>query len=195
MLSPPPRFKNILILRPYTLYRRVLFICRQPRRHLMCIDSELCNVSVAPFRPSCSCTDLALSILSPHAGHCGFLLGTWTLACLVTRPPRRQPCTDRSSLLRPSTYVCIRLCLAIISSWRTKWSNAYGNKLRVVKPSVQVWQSFRGVRKDEVTHPSLDRSHTPGKRTFIARRVGACLYKLRCPSYCGTYLGAQLALL
>jgi hypothetical protein len=48
----------------------------------------------------------------------------------------------------------------ILSSWQDKWDNAQGNKLRMLKPSVQVWlSSFSAIRKEEVTFTCLQVSH------------------------------------
>jgi hypothetical protein len=58
------------------------------------------------------------------------------------------------------TDVCTCLRYAVLSSWQAEWDCARGNKLRVVKPSMQEWQSsFRVIRKDEVILTCLRIGH------------------------------------
>jgi hypothetical protein len=53
--------------------------------------------------------------------------------------------------------------------WQDEWDSAVGNKLSMVKPSVQERQSFRAVRKDEVTLTRLQIGHTRLTRGHLVR--------------------------
>jgi hypothetical protein len=44
---------------------------------------------------------------------------------------------------------------AILSFWQDKWTTTQDNRLRAVKPSIEVWQSFSSNRKEEVLLASL----------------------------------------
>jgi hypothetical protein len=64
---------------------------------------------------------------------------------------------------------------AILSLWQDEWDNAQGNKLCMVKPSVQVWQSsFSIVRKEEVSLTHLQIGHMR-LTSFAAWRGSSCL--------------------
>jgi hypothetical protein len=65
---------------------------------------------------------------------------------------------------------------AVISSWQDEWTNKQGNKLRAVKPSVQVWtSSFSSIRRDEVILTRLRMGHTRLTNGHLLRGVPAPL--------------------
>jgi hypothetical protein len=85
---------------------------------------------------------------------------------------------------------------AILSSWQDEWDNAQRNKLRMVKPCVQVWQSsFSVVRKAEVSLTRFRIGHTllthihllRGEAAPVCRNCGVPLNVARilvdCPRY------------
>jgi hypothetical protein len=84
------------------------------------------------------------------------------VAFLAPRPPLRQLCTDRSFQIGLSALTfCTCFRRSILSPWQAEWDKALGNRLRVVKPSLQETQSsFRAVRKDEVTLTRPRMGHT-----------------------------------
>jgi hypothetical protein len=110
-------------------------------------------------------------VLCRAPGHCGLHGKDATDASARAAAVHGPLVSDRAL----GTDVCSCLCHAILSSWQADWDNALGNRLRMVKPSVQEWQSaFRALRTDEVTPRHLRVSHT-----LVTRGAGACLHTLR----------------
>jgi hypothetical protein len=85
---------------------------------------------------------------------------------------------------------------ALLSSWQDEWDNPQENRLRMVKPSVQVWQSSFGiVRKKEVSLTRLRIGHTrvthghllPGEAAPVCRNCGVPLTVSQILVYCPRY--------
>jgi hypothetical protein len=103
------------------------------------------------------------------------LLVAWTLWPAKAAAMHGPLVSDRA--LGTEVSACLRR--AVLSSWQVEWDSALGNKLCIVKPSVQEWQSsFRVVRRDEFTLTHLRMSHTPGTRTLVTKGADASLYTL-----------------
>jgi hypothetical protein len=62
---------------------------------------------------------------------------------------------------------------AVISSWQDKWTNTQGNKLRAVKSSVRVRNSFSFIRRDEVILTRLRIGHSRLTNGHLLRGVPA----------------------
>jgi hypothetical protein len=109
------------------------------------------------------------------------------LECLGGFSPPSKKATDAAAVhgthvsvpaLGTNVYTFLRR--AILSSWQAEWHSDLGSKLRLLKPSVQEWQSsFRAVRKDEVTLARLWVGHTRLKHGPLSRGQPS-----RCPSWC-----------
>jgi hypothetical protein len=171
---------------------------RQPvRRHLVCTDSLIALQCLSGYSSDYPIVaEVLLQVSNQRTSresvvfgrvpeHCG-LPGNEAADVAAMKGPL---VSDRA--LGTNIFSCV--FRAVLSSWQAEWDIALGNKLLVVKPSVQEWQgSFKTVLGEEVTLMCLRIVHTPDTRTLVTRAAGARLHTLWCPSYRGTYLGALL---
>jgi hypothetical protein len=80
--------------------------------------------------------------------------------------PKRQLISDRVI----GTVVCTCLFHSILFPWKAEWNSSHENKMCVVKPSVQEWQSSLGaVRRGNYRHTSSDWSHASDTLIVVAR--------------------------
>jgi ribonuclease HI len=184
-------FNSAFTAELYALYRAVLFICRQlGRHHLVRTDSLSalpCLSHYCPDHPTVA--EILLQVSNLHTsgqsvmfcwvpGHCGLPGNEAAIAVTIAAAMRGPLVSDRAQ----STDVCSCLRRAILSSWQAQWDSALGNKFRMVKPSVQEWQSsVRALKKDEVTLACLRIGHSRGGRTVVTGRACARLYTLCSP--------------
>jgi hypothetical protein len=80
---------------------------------------------------------------------------------------------------RPSEFWAVRAFFhrAVVSSWHDELTDTQGNKLRVVKPSEQGWNSFFSYnRKEEVTlsGPRTCRSRLTQKHLLLEEPASIC---------------------
>jgi hypothetical protein len=106
-------------------------------------------------------------------GHCG-LPGSEATVKAAKAADMHGPLVSDKAL---GTGICACRRRVILFSWQAEWDRAVGNKLHMVKPSVQEWQSsFRAVRKDEVTLTLVRIGHTRLiTQTVVTMRAGTCL--------------------
>jgi hypothetical protein len=159
-------FNSVYTAEMYALYRDFLFIRHQSGSHyFVCTDTLRAFQCLSGYSPDhCIVVYVLLQVSDLRTsgqsvvccwvpGHC-FLPG--------------NEADDAAALHRPLVSdlalgidVCSCLRRAILSSWQAEWDSARDKKLRVVKPSVQEWQSaFRAVRKDKVAITRLGIGHT-----------------------------------
>jgi hypothetical protein len=188
------------------LYRALVFMRRQPRCHHLVYTDTLtalrCLSGHSPYHPIVAVLLQQVSNLRISAqyvmfcwlqyvmfcwlpGHCDLPVNEPANAAAKVATVRGQLVSDRAL----GTGVCTCLLGTILSWWQTEWDSALGNKLRMVKSSVQEWQSsFRSVLKDLVTLTHLTQGHwLRGEPAPVCTQCGAPLTAARtlvgCPLY------------
>jgi hypothetical protein len=182
-------FNSVFTAELYAMYRALLFVRRQPRQyHLVCTDSLSGLQSLSGYSPDHPIViELLFQLSHLHRagksavfcwipGHSG-LPGNEAATPAALHGPLAS---DRGL----GSDIRAFLRRAGLSMWQDECANTQGNKLRLVQPSVQAWQSsFSALRKEEVTLTLLLITHT--RLTHGHLLCGEPAHSCGLPSLCG----------
>jgi hypothetical protein len=151
-------FNSVFIAKLYDMYQPLPLICYHSQQYyLVCTDSLGTFQSPSGYSPDhLIFIENLIEVAHLHKsgksvvfwwvpGHTGLLGNEAANAAAKVATLHGTLASDRAL----GSYVCTFLYRAVLSAWQGEWANTQGNKLCMVKPSMQVWRS--SIRKENVT--------------------------------------------